>query len=142
MKDKFIVVRWPDIQQLMGEQGFDENSHLINDDLGLKKFGSSSYFVNEDWYLNTENIIKYRNIDIVVTKDYVLNVSNDKICFNDYYANVRQHQIYRHNLTGINVDDYYKKKVVSYRKINPNAPNLDLPIYTPTINKDYQSLNK
>lgn len=50
----YIVIQWPEIQELMGKKGFRENSFLVNDPLGLDEFGSSAYFVNEEW-LNTVN---------------------------------------------------------------------------------------
>jgi len=52
MEDKYIVVTWPDSQELMELEGFRDNSYLINDDKGLDDFGSSAYFVNEEWYNN------------------------------------------------------------------------------------------
>lgn len=52
---EFIVVAWPDSQDLMGLDGFRENSYLVNDDKGFEEFGSSAYFVNKEWY---ENAIK------------------------------------------------------------------------------------
>lgn len=50
----YIVIQWPEIQKLMDKDGFKENSFLVNDPLGLDEFGSSAYFVNEEW-LNTVN---------------------------------------------------------------------------------------
>lgn len=50
----YIVIQWPEIQKLMDKEGFRENSFLVNDPLGLDEFGSSAYFVNEEW-LNTVN---------------------------------------------------------------------------------------
>lgn len=47
--DKFVVVTWPEVQDLMEQEGFEENSYLINDDKGLDDFGSSAYFVRESW---------------------------------------------------------------------------------------------
>ena len=52
--DKYIVVTWPDSQAIMDEDWFDE-CHLINDDMGLEKFGSSAYFVPEDRYIELIN---------------------------------------------------------------------------------------
>jgi hypothetical protein len=49
--DKFIVVQYPEIQQYMDKDGFTDNAHLINDDIGLEKYGSSAYFVNEKWFI-------------------------------------------------------------------------------------------
>ena len=47
--NKYVVVTWPDSQALMDREGFRENSYLVNDDKGMKDFGSSAYFVDEDW---------------------------------------------------------------------------------------------
>lgn len=49
MEDKYIVVTWPEIQDIMDCEGFEENSYLINDYKGLDDFGSSAYFVKEEW---------------------------------------------------------------------------------------------
>ena len=46
---KYVVVTWPDSQNLMDREGFRENSYLVNDDKGIEDFGSSAYFVDEDW---------------------------------------------------------------------------------------------
>ena len=48
-KDTFEVVCWPESQMLMGRDGFEEDSCLVNDDRGLHEFGSSAYFVNRKW---------------------------------------------------------------------------------------------
>ena len=48
-KDTFEVVCWPESQMLMELDGFEENSYLVNDDMGLLEFGSSAYFVNSKW---------------------------------------------------------------------------------------------
>lgn len=47
--EKFVVVEWPEIQDLMDLEGFEDNAHLINDERGLDQYGSSAYFVNEEW---------------------------------------------------------------------------------------------
>jgi hypothetical protein len=47
--DKYIVITWPEIQDIMGLEGFRDNSYLINDEKGLEEFGSSAYFVNTKW---------------------------------------------------------------------------------------------
>lgn len=54
MQEKFIVVTWPDSQNLMEYEGFEENCHLIDDESGLDQYGSSAYFVNEDWLRERE----------------------------------------------------------------------------------------
>ena len=48
--EKYVVVRWPESQELMEEKGFESHSYLINDDQGLEDFGDQAYFVEEDWY--------------------------------------------------------------------------------------------
>lgn len=52
----YTVVMWPEIQELMGLDGFRENSYLINDDKGIDKFGSSAYFVDVDWLNSLDDI--------------------------------------------------------------------------------------
>lgn len=53
--EKFVVVEWPQCQELMDLPGFEENSYLINDEKGLDDFGSSAYFVNEKWLKKATN---------------------------------------------------------------------------------------
>ena len=47
MKD-YEIIEWPDIQDIMNEEGFVENATLIepNDSMGI---GSSTYLVNKEW---------------------------------------------------------------------------------------------
>lgn len=46
----YIVVQWPEVQDLMEESWFDEECFLVNDDNGLTQFGSSAYFVPKHRY--------------------------------------------------------------------------------------------
>lgn len=47
MKDTlFIIVQWPESQDFIGQP----NCHLINDDEGVKLYGSSAYFVRLDMF--------------------------------------------------------------------------------------------
>ena len=46
---KYVIVTWPESQDLMEKPGFRENSYLVNDDKGIEDFGSSAYFVDEEW---------------------------------------------------------------------------------------------
>lgn len=55
------VVTWPECQDLMCYEGFDENSELINSEKGLDLYGSSAYYVDEDW-LNDVNQGKIKNL--------------------------------------------------------------------------------
>lgn len=45
----FVVICWPDVQELMDEEGFEENSTLINDGPLYDKYGDSAYMVNLAW---------------------------------------------------------------------------------------------
>lgn len=54
MGNDYIVITWPDVQELFEVEGFRENSYLINDDKGIEDFGSSAYFVDKDWYLDLD----------------------------------------------------------------------------------------
>lgn len=45
----YVVVCWPDSQDLMDKEGWEENSMLINDEHGLETYGSSAYLVCSKW---------------------------------------------------------------------------------------------
>ena len=49
MRETFIIITWPDIQDYMDKPGFEENSCLINEEPFLSEYGSSAYFVRESW---------------------------------------------------------------------------------------------
>ena len=53
-ENDFTIIQWPEIQDLMDKEGFKEHTHLINDDEGLNKYGSSAYFVNKLWLSKIE----------------------------------------------------------------------------------------
>lgn len=55
------AVMWPESQDLMCFEGFDEHSELINTEKGLDKYGSSAYYVDEDWLEDVKNG-KVRNL--------------------------------------------------------------------------------
>lgn len=53
--DDFTVVMWPEIQELFEEEGFEENSLLINDGYNgplYNKYSDSAYMVNKQWIKN------------------------------------------------------------------------------------------
>lgn len=56
MKNKYILVQWPDSQELMDKKGFKSNCFLINCNNGIDIFGSPAYFVDEEWYNEINNI--------------------------------------------------------------------------------------
>lgn len=47
---RYIIVTWPDSQDLMEFPGFRTQSILINDEKGFYDFGSSAYFIKKKWY--------------------------------------------------------------------------------------------
>ena len=53
-EDDFVVIQWPEIQELMDKEGFDLNASLANDEWCLDKYGSSAYFVNKQWLSKVE----------------------------------------------------------------------------------------
>lgn len=44
----FEIIGWPDIQDLMEEDGFDENTTLINPNYNIG-IDSSTYLVSKEW---------------------------------------------------------------------------------------------
>lgn len=44
------IVTWPDSQELCEMPNFWEHAWLINDDYGLRRFGSCAYVVEENWF--------------------------------------------------------------------------------------------
>lgn len=46
---KYMIVEWPESQELMEHPDFNEHSCLINDENWLDQYGPMSYFVEEDW---------------------------------------------------------------------------------------------
>lgn len=41
----YILIKWPESQDLMELKGFEENSSLAD----YEKFGPAAYFVDKDW---------------------------------------------------------------------------------------------
>lgn len=52
---RYVVVTWPESQNLFDIPGFEENSYLVNDDRGMEDFGGSAYFVDEEWLDSIED---------------------------------------------------------------------------------------
>ena len=46
----YVLVTWPESQQLMDETWFDEEAILMNDENHLEEIGSASYFVPIERY--------------------------------------------------------------------------------------------
>ena len=53
-EDDFVVIQWPEVQELMTKEGFDTNASLANDEWCLEEYGSSAYFVNKQWLNKVE----------------------------------------------------------------------------------------
>ena len=53
-EDDFVVIQWPEVQELMPKEGFDRNTSLANEGWALEKYGSSAYFVNKQWLSKVE----------------------------------------------------------------------------------------
>ena len=46
---KYVIIQWPDSQQLMDHERFSE-CHLINSERGIEEFDSCAFFVPEDLF--------------------------------------------------------------------------------------------
>ena len=47
--DLFVIFEWPQVQVLMGYDGFRENSILINDEPLYSEYGDSAYLIRVAW---------------------------------------------------------------------------------------------
>ena len=52
--DDYVLIEWPDSQELMDIEGFDENSYLSD---------SSSYFVRRGWFSEAIEVLSVNNLD-------------------------------------------------------------------------------
>ena len=46
---EMILVPWPEVQDYMDMEGFEEHSSLANDEFTLNKYGSSAYWIEQEW---------------------------------------------------------------------------------------------
>ena len=51
--EDYEIIGWPEIQELINEKGFEDNTILIepNDNMGI---GSSTYLVDKEWLKSLE----------------------------------------------------------------------------------------
>ena len=51
--EDYVIVEWPEIQELMDKEGFEKNTTLItpNDSMSI---GSSTYLVDKEWLKSLE----------------------------------------------------------------------------------------
>lgn len=55
---RYLFIHWPDVQELMELEGFEEHSAIkVSDDPD----DAASYFVEEDWYLRVQSILDAEN---------------------------------------------------------------------------------
>lgn len=45
--EKYVLMEFPDVQEYMDLEGFEEHSSLAD----CSKFGSAAYFVEEEWLI-------------------------------------------------------------------------------------------
>lgn len=55
MKEEYVAMPFPEVQNLFKQEGFDDNSYLINDEKGIKDFGPCAYFVKKEWLNKIDN---------------------------------------------------------------------------------------
>lgn len=82
--DKFVVIQWPEIQELMDIEGFEENSYLVNDEKGMDAFGSSAYFVREHWYNKAQKLASARLDTAINHCDEIIDTCKNKDCVTDH----------------------------------------------------------
>lgn len=47
--ETFVIITWPEIQEFMEIDGFDDNACLVNDVPFISQYGSLAYFVRVSW---------------------------------------------------------------------------------------------
>lgn len=131
---KYIIIQWPESQHLFELPEFESNCHLINDDKGLDLYGSSAYFVNEDWYYKHKHVPEFTGI---------FDINNEPINVGDrvFYVKTRPHS-YGFS-TGFEKKDEYtgtvRKTLYSVNGIDLNDIQNDIASATLMI---YQELTK
>lgn len=63
---KYILIEWPEVQELMSYDDFDCHAHLVNDEGWIDQYGPSSYFVEEDWLKKVKEMLRIYNIYIQI----------------------------------------------------------------------------
>jgi hypothetical protein len=64
--NKYVLITWPDSQEIMDEEWFQDECILMNDENRLDEIGSSAYFVPEERYnklLFEREVGRYRSFD-------------------------------------------------------------------------------
>ena len=72
MKKQFVIVTWPQVSELMKLEGFNKNSHIVNDEF-LELGVVEAYFVYEPWLLqNTKKKFDWKkgvHTDVITISD-------------------------------------------------------------------------
>lgn len=68
----YKIVVWPEVQEYMALDTFEENSILITDNKYLEILGSSAYLIDEKWLYEADKKIAYSN----GVKDADYNIAN------------------------------------------------------------------
>lgn len=98
--ETYVIITWPEVQELMDKEGFSENSSLITDNVMITKYNSNAYFVNKDWLDNLEE--EKEEFEFTILKEYT-------IWEKEYYtveaANIEEARIIAEKQA--KTDDYY-----------------------------------
>lgn len=49
MSSEFIIITWPEVQELFEIEGFSDNAALVNSGPLYDEFGDSAFFVRKQW---------------------------------------------------------------------------------------------
>lgn len=75
MNERYILVLWPETQELMGERWFEREAILVTEE----KFGSSAYFIPEKRIKGVEILSKYIELASKFAHDRTFHESSDII---------------------------------------------------------------
>lgn len=84
---EYILLLWPEYQEIMKKEDWRDNSYHCNDDKLLDSYGRDGYFVEKDWYI--ENCIPHKDFnsdkeynegDIIKFKDGTIAKATKAIC--------------------------------------------------------------
>ncbi len=97
MKEKCIIITWPEIQDYMDKPGFEENSCLINEEPFFSEYGFSAYFVRESWAEEANK--EFRNETVVCENDGKLfhprHSSSGKFCCKEWESSYKRRETIR-----------------------------------------------
>lgn len=74
---RFIIVTWPECQELMDKIGFQENSCLIDSYPFIEEYGSSAFFVDEEWYIRNVDYVDEHTVEQLLANEVRIKASLD-----------------------------------------------------------------